>query len=395
METPKRLTWSHRDRVVSPKSIAGLPALPEVLAEELGPYLSSKGYPIDELGREPAEEIFTPPLVLWNDGFTGATFFDYKVRYRHALHSISGPELDSDYLRFLACFLRSPLARYFVFHTAASLATERDKVHNSEALRLPFFLPDSEAAGPDAARIVEGVAALMRRFSKEMEDSAKTLLHGMRRSRPDRLFDDDGNEDAEREERDRWMKEQRGKAAKLQAKLNRRIYKYFGISSAEGALIEETVEIFDRSDTPASFEAARTRPTLQPLDADGLAPYASTLTDTLNGWASGNLRVLALGGVDAELGIGLVELRQTRNPQEFRTCNISASLATALEGLQDANIERWGRFEFRRSGLIFHGARIYMLKRAVRGEWTRTAAINDAAELSAHIAAARRQAKTG
>jgi hypothetical protein len=369
--------------------------LPEALTDQLGPYLSNKGYPINELGREPAEEIFTPPLVLWNDGFTSAAFFGYRVRYRHALHSISGPEADSDYLRFLACFLRSPLARYFVFHTAASLATERDKVHNSEALRLPFFLPDSEAARPDAARIVKGVAARMRRFSKEMEDSAKTLLNGMKRSRPDRLFDDDGNEDAEREERDRWLEEQRGKAAKLQAKLNGRIYKYFGISVAERALIEDTVEIFDHSDTPASFEAARTIPTLQPLDADGLAPYASTLTDTLNEWASGDLRVLAVGGVDAELGIGLVELRQTRNPQEFRTCNISASLTTALEGLQDANIERWGHFEFRRSGLIFHGARIYMLKRAVLGEWTRTAAINDAAELSAHIAAARRQAKTG
>jgi hypothetical protein len=70
-------------------------------------------------------------------------------------------------------------------------------------------------------------------------------------------------------------------------------------------------------------------------------------------------------------------------------------LATALEGLQDANIERWGRLEFRRSGLIFHGEHIYLLKRAVRGEWTRTAALNDAVELSAHIAAARRQAKTG
>ena len=159
METPKRMTWSHRDRVVSPKSIAGLPALPEVLTEELGPYLSSKGYPIDELGREPAEEIFTPPLVLWNDGFTGAAFFDYRVRFQHALHSISGLEADSDYLRFLACFLRSPLARYFVFHTAASLAIERDKVHNSEALRLPFFLPESEAARPNAAQIVKGVAA--------------------------------------------------------------------------------------------------------------------------------------------------------------------------------------------------------------------------------------------
>ncbi|MBZ5626178.1 MAG: N-6 DNA methylase [Acidobacteriia bacterium] len=395
VETPKPLRWSPRDRVVSPKSIAGLPALPEALTHELGPYLSDKGYPINELGREPAEEIFTPPLVLWNDGFTSAAFFDYKVRYQHALHSISGLDADGDYLRFLTCFLRSPLARYFVFHTAASLATERDKVHNSEALRLPFFLPDSEAARPDAARIVSNVAAKMRRFSKEMEDSAKILLKRIKPSRPGRLFDDDRDEDAGRKERNRWLQEQRGKAERLQAELNPLIYKYFGVSTAECALVEDTVEVFDHSDTPASFEAARNIPTLQPLDAAGLEPYASMLTNTLNGWASGGLRVLAVGGVDAELGLGLVELRQTRTPREFRTCDISKVLATALEGLEDANIEHWGRFEFRRSGLIFHGAHIYLLKRAVRGEWTRTAALNDAVELSAHIAAARRQAKTG
>jgi hypothetical protein len=228
-----------------------------------------------------------------------------------------------------------------------------------------------------------------------MDAGAAALLKRIKRSRPDRLFDDDGDEDAERKERKRWLKEQRGKAERLQAELNPLIYKYFGISTAERALIEDTVEIFDLSDTPSSFEAARLIPTLQSLDADGLEPYASMLTNTLNGWASGGMRVLAVGGVDAELGIGLVELRQTRTPRKFRTCDISSVLATALEGLQDANVERWGSFEFRRSGLIFHGARIYLLKRAVRGEWTRTAALNDAVELSAHIAAARRQAKTG
>jgi hypothetical protein len=396
VETPKPLSWSPRDRVVSPKSIDGLPALPQALTYDLGTYLSDKGYPTDELGREPAEEIFTPPLVLWNRGFTVSAFFDYKVRYQHALHSISGLPGDEDYLIFLACALRSPLARYFVFHTAASVATERDQVNSHETLRLPFFLPDSEAAQTNAAAIVSRTASRLRRFSEEMDAGAAALLKKIKRSRPDRLFDDDGGEGAERKERDRWLQEQRGKAEGLQAELNPLVYEYFGVvSAAERALIEDTVDIFDRSDTPASFEAARNIPTLQPLDADGLEPYASMLTNTLNGWASGGLRVLAVGGVDAELGLGLVELRQTPTPQKFRTCDISMVLATALEGLQNANIERWGRFEFRRSGLIFHGAHIYLLKRAVLGEWTRTAALNDAVEISAHIAGARRQARTG
>lgn len=396
-ETPRPLIWNSRDRVVSPRSIDGLPAIPESLTCELETYLREKGYPTNELGREPAEEIFTPPLVLWNRGFTVSAFFDYKVRYQHALHSISGSPGDEDYLIFLACVLRSPLARYFIFHTAASVATERDQVNSHEALRLPFFLPDSGAAQTDAASIVSRTAARLRRFSRELDVGAAALLKKPKRPNLGRLFDDNDEEEedagARLQERDRWLKAQRGKANKLQVELNEEIYKYFGISTTERALIEDTVEIFDRSATPVSLDAARTIPTLQPLDSAGLTRYASTLTDTLNGWASGNLRVLAFGGVDAELGIGLIELRQTRTPQEFQTCNISPFLATALAGLQDANVERWGRFEFRRSGLIFHGPRIYLLKRAVLGEWTRTAALNDAVELNAHIATARRQGR--
>lgn len=379
-----------------PDSINGLPTLPQALTLELGNYLSRKGYPLDQIGREPPEELFTPPLVLWNHGFTDAAFFEYRVRYRHVLHSVSGLAADSDYLLFLACVLRSPLARYFMFHTAASWATERDQVQNSEALRLPFYLPDSEDARPDAASILADVAARLRRFMDEMEKRAIALVERSKRPRLGPLFDRDSDQDGETNNLQRFLEQQRQEAAKLQAELNPLIYDYFGVNPAtERALIEDTVEIFDRSDTPSSLSSARNIPTVQPVDADGLEPYASMLTRTLNGWASGALRVDAAGGVDAKLGLGLVELSQARKPRDFQIRDISDALATALKGLLDANIEQWGHLEFRRSGLIFDGAKIYVLKPAVRGEWTRTAALNDAAELSAHIAQARLRAKTG
>ena len=397
VETPKSLRWSPHDRVASAASITGLPALPEALSYELGPYLRDRGYPLDELGREPPEEIFTPPLVVWNVGFTDAAFFDYKVRYQHALRSISGPEADTDYLMFLASFLRSPLARYFVFHTAASLATEREQVHRDEALRLPFFLPDSEAAQPNAASIVRRVAAKVRRLKEEMQIDAKSLISKLKQPRPFRLSG--GNEDhaTEAKERAKWLQLQREKAHKIQTEINLLIYEYFGINDQERALVEDTCEIFDKSDTPASLEAARSIPTLLPIDAVGLDPYATMLTEALNSWASGSLRVRAHGGVDSELGLGLVELGQARTPQHFETREISKQLTATLSRLQEANIEQWGRFEFRRSGLVFDsdGARIFLVKPALRGQWTRTAALNDAVEISAHIANARRKAKAG
>jgi hypothetical protein len=291
--------------------------------------------------------------------------------------------------------LRSPLARYFVFHTAASLGTERDQVHTHEALGLPFFLPDSEAAQPNAASIVSRSAAKMRRFVENLEDGARILLEKPKEPEFRLRSGDDDEEDDEGKALGAWLRQQRDKADKLQVGLNSLIYEYFGINEQERALIEDTVDVFDRSDTPGSLEAARGVPTLQPVDAAGLEPYATMLVNTLNGWATGSLRACAAGSVATELGVGLVELSQTRSVKKFRIRDMSGPLATALQRLQEMNIERAGHLEFSRSGLVFDGSRIYLVKPALRGEWTRTAALNDAVELSAHIAGARRQAKIG
>jgi len=202
-DRPKSFGWRTNDRFVTPESISGLVTLPEALTYELGPYLVGKGYRLDRLHRPREEDIYTSPLVLWNHGFTDAAFFDYKVRYQDALHSASGPIEDTDYLMFLASFLRSPVGRYFVFHTAASLATERDQVHLDEALRLPFFLPASEAAQPNAASIVSRVAAKIRRLKQDMEIDAKILLKNLRKHKLGPLFDRDDDEGRESNRRDK------------------------------------------------------------------------------------------------------------------------------------------------------------------------------------------------
>ena len=393
-DKPKSFDWKTSDRFVSPEAISGLVTLPEDLTYELGPYLSSKGYRLDELHRPREEDIYLPPLVLWNRGFTDAAFFDYKVRYQHALHSVSGPSSDTDYLVFLAAFLRSPLARYFVFHTAASLATERDQVHLDEAMRLPFFLPDSETAHPNSANIIAKVTGKIRRLKEEIEDNAKALLKKLKKPKLGPLFGDEDDEGTERQEREKWLRRQRERVSKLQGELNPLIYDYFCVNEQERALVEDTCDIFDRSDTPGSLAAARNIPTLTPLNADGLEPYATMLVDTLNSWATGTLRTSATGGVDSEIGLGLIELAQTRLPSPFHTRNISKQLAAALQRLQDASTEKAGKFLFQRSGWFFDGPRIYLVKPALLGQWTRTAALNDAAEIHAHIAEARRQSKT-
>ena len=131
-DKPSDLKWPVSDPFVTPDLIERLFALPSGFAHSLGEYLQSEGYRLDKLHRPRDERIYEPPLVLWNQGFTTAAFFNYQVRFQHSLQSIAGENGDEDSLLWLTIFLRSPVARYVVFHTAANLATERDKVHMPE-----------------------------------------------------------------------------------------------------------------------------------------------------------------------------------------------------------------------------------------------------------------------
>src|SRR5262249_39732406 len=157
----------------------------------------------------------------------------------------------------------------------------------------------------------------------------------------------------------------------LQGELDRLIYEYFGLSAQEISLVEDTCEIADASDTPASIEAARNIPTLQAAGVPELATYAETLTTTLNTWATGPVHVASFGGVDANLGLALVELVQTKTPQQFKVRSVGNELALALKRLQDASTEKDGRLAYLRGAWIFEGKRTFFVKPALRGQWTR------------------------
>jgi len=325
-------------------------------------------------------------LVLWNRGFTNAAFFDYRVRFQHALHSIAGKREDSDLLLFLTAYVRSRLARYFVFHTSASLGTERDQVHMVEALRLPFFLPDDDVARALAAKVTESI----HRLKDEMEAGAAKLK---KKPKSTEFHLRSEGEGTDKEEWQEWLEHQREKSRELQAELEPLIYQYFGLNEQEIALVEDTCEIFDKSDTPGSLDAAKSIPTLQPLEAAGLEPYTGMLTTTLNGWASGTLRISGSGGVDGDLGLAIVELNQTKTANSFKTRAISAELADALKRLQEVSTQRSESLAYLRGAWVFDGTRIYIVKPAFKGQWTRTAALNDAADLYTHVAEARRRAR--
>jgi hypothetical protein len=63
------------------------------------------------------------------EGYTSIAYADFDVSFQHALRGVHGPANDRDLLIFLAAYLRTPLARYFLFHTSSNSGVSRQKVH--------------------------------------------------------------------------------------------------------------------------------------------------------------------------------------------------------------------------------------------------------------------------
>lgn len=382
--------WSGEDAFITADILKGLMTPGRHLCTTLATHLESKGYLSDELYSKPPEDLFTPPLVVFNQGFSEFGFIDYPVRFQDALQSIAGP--DPEALLFLTGFLRSKLARYFIFHTSANIATERDKAHLFEVLRLPFFLPNDKHSLPNASNVFRKVTSMVRKLKDESESSAKELSKRLARSKLGELFGDSDDEaDSDTGTLTRWLQKEQNRTRTVQKKIEPLIYDYFGLNKEERALVEDTVEIFDQSDTPPSLEAAKHIPTLRPLTSgDDLAAYADCVTGALNHWATGPMRVTARGGVDTNLGLALIEVYQAKTTKPFETRLIEDELTTALIRLQELSTERSdSHVAYLRDTFVFDGTRLFIVKPAIQIHWTRTAALNDATAIHAEIAAAR------
>jgi hypothetical protein len=365
-------------------------------------HLIARKRSLEAFHRLPPAALFKPPLITINKGFTQFGFFDYPVRFRHAIQSISGPKKDIPLLHFLTAYLSSPLARYFVFHTAGSVGVERDTVLLEEIVTLPFFAPDHPDAPAGAQAAFDAITTRFAAYLKSAKQTDSERLRRLARAKSSlgELFDKE-NETVTNIDQD-WATKRQAATETFHREIDPLIYACFGLSEQEIALVEDTHEIFDRSDTPASLASARKRSvTLQEITSSReLADYADILCETLNTRAQGPRRVAACGYVDALTGLSMVELTQVpvRNVRGFVAEPPSADAETGAQRLlqaarrmHTATRERVGpTLELHQAGWYFDGSRIVIVKPSRRGEWTRTAALNDVVELHQHIVAAGR-----
>ena len=195
-------------------------------------------------------EVYLGPHVLLTDGFKVA-FADFDATFRQSVRGIQGQSHDSDLLVFLAAYLNSPLAHYYLFHTSANLGVERAKVESGDAMRLPFPLPEQSPAA-DSQGIVSRVGDLFQSAVK------RTTADPTNRSSVIRSCLNDTNE---------------------------LIYEYFDVDGNERILVEDTNDILIRSVSGVE-RCPNKSPRLQAVTPAGRDEYIDLLCSTLNEWAS-------------------------------------------------------------------------------------------------------------
>ena len=300
------------------------------------------------LHRSPSRRIFAPPMVLVTQGFGKAAYCDFAVVFQDALQSIAAKqEGDDDLLRFLAAVVTSSFAKYFLFHTAANWGSERDKVHFTELLRLPFPLPKDCRDQAATERIVSAVAKRVREAHTRI---AKAPLN---------------------------LTEREHEVAAAKHDIEPLVFEYFGVTTSEKILIDDTLKVFIPSSTPGRLDGDI--PTLDDSSPEERAAYAKQLCQTLNTWGRGKgLSLSAQGRIAEKFGLSLLILTKGKTTTNYRETEAQAEVAEAIAGIEKAIAVEGRKLAYARGFTLFEPNRALVLKPLARRHWTRTAALNDA-----------------
>ena len=355
---------------------------------KLGEKLEKINAAKDAMYRVPFIDLFVHPMVLASQGFGKTAYCDFDVIFQHSLQSIAGPPEDADLLMFLAVYLRSSLARYFLFHTAGNWGSERDKVHLEELLRVPFPLPEQEHMADNAGIIV---AEIVRLF-KKLRDALERTFADLKVDPTSQSLLGDSDED---EIKKQWAIIRKSKVDDLQDKCEPLIFQYFGLTPQEVILVEDTIRVFEPSSTPTTWWSPQTvtlepvhHSNVEPYVSKGLSAYADTLTETLNGWAreeGSHHRVYAEGGIDEQTGLAVVTVKLSEIEKPFSHINLSTSIVGILSELHGSASKKNGRLIYQRDIFTFHKGGIHIARPNILFNWTRTAALNDAARIYEEI----------
>lgn len=302
--------------------------------------------------------IFRGPHIIFSHGYYSSqghakvAFADFDVAFQDSLRAIHGPKEDRSLLIFIAAYLRSPLAMYYLFHTSSSWGIARPAIQVEEILRVPMPHPDQQPNPKRCRQIVEKVAGLV-------DDAA---------SKASVAFAD-----------------RRGIIQSADAAIAPLIDEYFDIHPLEKMLIDDTIRV-----TIPSIQPTHKRmpvPTVVSSTSAQREAYCDRICTMLNGWGKrGEFKVRGTVYASDIMGVGMAVLEKGSHTAPNPPINSNGlELLKALEHLRKTYPQRLATLDVVRGLLVFDKNKLYVVKPISQRHWTQTAAMNDADEIAGTI----------
>ncbi len=310
--------------------------------------------------------VFDGPRVLYTDGFSRedhslrTVFFDGKASFSTSIGVISGPKNDARLLRFVAAYLRSKLAQYFLMLSAWKMLCERNAVHLKDIAAFPFHEP-KHAANPEKAE------SIIKKLSAKLEELAEVPELNQKASYED-----------------------------LAPEFDKMIYDYFDVSILEQKLIEETVEVLMPSIRPRSYKSLNTSAQADASNAD-VRKYSETLANELNDWqrktgGTGKFDIKAISSSAKSLGgysvvnIQFNESKQEKPDVEYLTND--TMVLSLLHHLRTSGLDRVSpdsRLELMPDTFVWTKTALMIARSMIRRSWSIRQAIRDAEHIVSDV----------
>lgn len=308
-----------------------------------------KLYQARGLDRKRNPLLFKSPLLLINKACTKFLYSDFDVLFQDDFQSICAPKHEEDELLFLTAVLSTPLTQYLLFHTTANIGIERDIARLEEILELPFPLPEDMKDPERSNSILHSCAHRLRTLRTDLEKPKNFLKR-------DTLVQD------------------------AQHQIYRFVCDYFEICEWEQRLIQDTVELFRPSSTPASLTSDKLL-TAKPSKRAHRKEYADELVKTFRGWSRTNRHLWVQGSVGAKIGLALMTFGVGDNAKKYAESPAEDRITQALDSIRKTTAQSGVLFSRLRGFVLYEPDRVHIIKPLNRRHWTRTAALNDADEI--------------
>jgi len=372
-----------QDSSRKPISARNLKAMPFVPADRLSldaPILTSK----DIKDRFPEEfsrianigggdgKLYSGPRVVFPDGtapgrVVRAAYSDAPFSFQSSVAGIGGAGFDADVelLKFLAVYLRSSIATYFLTLTSYALSFERRRVSIEDVEQLPFLPPDNHPERKVASAAITEVCDVVDELAR-LDDLRRPNEYLAAKSRLDEIVMD-----------------------------------YFCLSHDDRILVSDSINVTGGSIQPRGFRAVHELPALQEPKNDEIRRYANTLKRSLVTWrdsigGKGVMDVEVLRG-RSRLPLAAVRLSLSYAAQDKvalsesdeKVCDLIQELAAAMPNA--SIIPRSGLFSIPHIN-VATGSAFYIVKPTQRRFWLESSALADADRVVNQIALSRHRA---